>query len=54
MWEYLKQRLQWQLFASLEDLRVKLESLLAQLSPAIISSLCGWELITAALFSANI
>jgi hypothetical protein len=54
LWEYLKQRLQWQSFASLEDLRLKLESLLAELSPAIIASLCGWDFITAALFSANI
>jgi hypothetical protein len=54
LWEYLKQHLQWQSFASIEDLRLKLESLLAQLSPTIIASLCGWDFITSALFSANI
>jgi transposase len=50
LWKYLKQRPQWQSLASLEDLRLKLESLLAKLSPTIITSLCGWEFIIAILF----
>jgi transposase len=41
LWQYLKQRLQWQSFVNLDDLKLKLESLLAELSPAIIASLCG-------------
>jgi transposase len=54
LWEYLKQRLQWQSFTSLADLRLKVEALLEELSPAILTSLCGWDFITSALFSANI
>ncbi len=54
VWQHLKQDLKWKLFDNLEDLRVRVAQLLAELTPQIAASLTGYDFILNALSVANI
>ncbi len=54
VWQHLKQDLKWELFDNLENLRIKVGQLLAQLTPEIAASLTGYDFILNALSVANI
>ena len=49
LWEYLKADLKWSTFKSLEQLQLKVDQLLAQLTPQIIASITGYAFILDAL-----
>jgi hypothetical protein len=49
LWEYLKADLKWSTFKTLEQLQVKVDQLLAQLTPQIIASITGYSFILDAL-----
>lgn len=49
LWEYLKADLKWSTFKTLEQLQVKVDQLLAQLTPQTIASITGYSFILDAL-----
>ena len=49
LWEHLKKDLKWALFESIEDLHLKVDELLSQLTPEVIASLTGYSFILDAL-----
>lgn len=51
-WEFLKSKLEWENFKSLEQLRKKLDEVLKNITPDIIASLTSYNFILEALFSA--
>jgi transposase len=53
LWEYLKAQIRWENFPSLKELCQHLTHLLEQLTPEVITSLTGWEMITTAVLSAS-
>ncbi|MGQ4647643.1 transposase [Lyngbya aestuarii] len=54
LWEYFKEKLKWESFDSLQDLRDSVQEILSQLSTQVISSLTGWQFILEALSVAGI
>jgi hypothetical protein len=53
LWQYLKADLRWASFKTLEQLQIKLEQLLSQLTPEIIASITGYSFILDALSVVN-
>ena len=53
LWEYIKSKLAWEYCDNLAQLRTKLKQVLNSISPEMITSICGWDYITSALFSAT-
>ena len=51
-WEFLKTKLQWENCNTLFQLRQKVASLLAEITPEQITSLTSYDFILAALFGA--
>ena len=49
LWEEIKKELSWELFDSLEGLRVAVEEIIAKLSQKMIASVTGWDFILDAL-----
>jgi hypothetical protein len=45
LWEYLKDFLAWQVFFNLDDLRIKVDKILASLTNQIVGFLTGWSWI---------
>ena len=53
LWEHIKSKLAWEYCHSLSQLRTKLKQVLDSISKDSIASICGWDYITSALFSAT-
>lgn len=53
LWEYIKSKLAWEYCDSLTQLRTKLKQVLDSLGHEMIASICGWDYIISALFSAT-
>jgi hypothetical protein len=53
LWEYLKADLKWSSFKTLAELQIRLDELLAELTPKIIASLTGYSFILDALSVVN-
>jgi transposase len=53
LWQYLKADLRWASFKTLEELQIKVEQLLAALTPKIIASITGYPFILDALSVVN-
>lgn len=53
LWGYLKAQLRWENCQSLKQLRLRLSDFLEQLTPELIASLTGWELIIAPVLSSS-
>jgi hypothetical protein len=53
LWEHIKRKLAWEYCDSLSQLRTKLKQVLNSISQDSIASICGWDYITSALFSAT-
>lgn len=53
LWEYLKADLKWSSFKTLAQLQIRLDELLAKLTPEIIASLTGYPFILDALSVVN-
>lgn len=53
LWEHIKSKLAWEYCDSLAQLRTKLKQVLNSLGEDTIASICGWDYITSALFSAT-
>lgn len=49
LWEHLKADLRWAVFETLEQLQLKVEALLAELTPEMIASITGFPFILDAL-----
>jgi hypothetical protein len=54
LWQFLKSKLAWRLFDTLEQLREAVAQELEQLQPQTIASLTGWDFILDALSVAGI
>jgi len=54
LWEYIKRFLNWELFDSLSDLKLKVTEILNSLNEEVIASLTGWDYILDALSVAKI
>jgi transposase len=54
LWKELKKFLRWQLFSSLDELRLAVRKILARLDEKIIASVTGWNFILEALYVADI
>ncbi len=54
LWKELKKAIKWDIFANLDDLRVKLSKVLEKLTAEIIQSVTGWNFITDAISTINI
>ncbi len=54
LWEQLKEKLKWELFKNLEDLRKNLEKILNNLTQYEIACLTGWDFIIEALYVTGI
>lgn len=48
-WEYVKEFLAWNIFGNLEELRIKVEKILASLTNQVVGLLTGWSWILQAL-----
>lgn len=53
LWEHIKYHLSWEYCTSLDELRYKVRQVLDSLSAEVIASICGWDYIVSALFSAT-
>lgn len=53
LWEHLKAALKWASFKTLEPLQAKVDQLLAELTPDVISSITGYPFILDALSALN-
>lgn len=53
LWEHIKSQLSWEYCTSLDQLRAKLKQVLNSISSEAIASICGWDYIISALFSAT-
>ncbi|WP_199194336.1 transposase [Pleurocapsa sp. CCALA 161] len=53
LWEHIKSQLSWEYCPSLDQLRAKLKQVLNSISSEAIASICGWDYIISALFSAT-
>lgn len=53
LWEHIKSKLAWEYCDSLSQLRTKLKQVLNSICEESIASICGWDYITSALFSAT-
>ena len=53
LWEYLKADLKWAVFKTLEQLQIKVDQLLAELTPEIVASVTGYPFILDALSALN-
>lgn len=53
LWEYLKKDLKWGLLNSLDQLEVKVDELLAELTPEIVASVTGYSFILDAVSALN-
>ena len=53
LWEYLKADLKWAAFKTLEQLQIKVDQLLAELTPDIVASVTGYPFILDALSALN-
>jgi transposase len=53
-WQHLKQFFAWHNYERLEQLQIEVSEVLFSFSKNVISSLCGWEYITNALYVAGI
>ncbi len=49
LWQYLKADLRWSSFKTLEELQIKLDQLLSELTPEIIAGITGYPFILDAL-----
>jgi hypothetical protein len=49
LWQYLKADLRWSSFKTLEELQIKLDQLLSELTPEIIAGITGYSFILDAL-----
>jgi transposase len=45
VWEYLKDFLAWSVFSNLDELRTKVQEILASFTDRVIGSLTGWSWI---------
>jgi putative transposase len=53
LWEHLKADLKWASFKTLDQLEVKVDQLLAKVTPEVIASLTGYAFIVDALSTLN-
>jgi hypothetical protein len=53
LWQYLKADLKWAAFKTLDQLQVKVDQLLALLTPEVVASITGYEFILDALSALN-
>lgn len=53
LWEHLKKDLKWTSFKTLEDLEVRVEQLVSELTPEVIASITGFPFILDALSALN-
>jgi putative transposase len=53
LWEHFKQALRWETCTNLQHLRQKLTEILDSTPASVIASICGWDYINTALFSAS-
>lgn len=54
LWSAIKDKLRWELFDNLDDLRVAVSKILQELSEQMIASVTGWDFILDALSVAGI
>ena len=54
LWEEIKKSLKWELFTSLEQLRLGVRKILQDLNQTLITSVTGWQFIIEALELAGI
>lgn len=54
LWKELKKHLRWQLFSTLDELRLAVRKVLKKLDQSTIASLTGWNFILDALYVAGI
>ncbi|XHX78475.1 MAG: IS630 family transposase [Stenomitos frigidus ULC029] len=53
LWQYLKADLKWAAFKTLDQLQIKVDQLLAALTPEVIASITGYSFILDALSALN-
>ncbi len=53
LWQYLKADLKWAAFKTLDQLQIKVDQLLAELTPEVIASITGYSFILDALSALN-
>ena len=53
LWEYLKKDLKWESFNNLDQLEVKVDQLLTELTPEIVASVTGYSFILDAVSALN-
>ena len=53
LWEHLKADLKWASFKTLEQLQIKVDQLLAELTPEVVASITGYSFILNALSALN-
>lgn len=53
LWQHIKQALSWEQCKTLDELRKKVSQVLESVTSEIVSSICGWDYITAAVLSAT-